>query len=112
MEIQNIKEPYVALITGKKIEIQANTGNLGADLTDLGFAPDVEKANVYFLKFKDTADRIRLMVCLRDIGVPFSYGPGWAPSEIFEYLRNQGELAGKYRRVLWKGRGDFVISEE
>lgn len=65
-------------------------------------------ANVSEYTQEDTAT---LFNELNALGIAFSYGRDWAPSEIFEYLREKGLLSGKYRRIMWKGPENYVIEE-
>jgi hypothetical protein len=52
-----------------------------------------------------------LLGCLRDLGIAFSYGPGWHPSAVFADLRDRGAVHGTYREIAWRGPGDWFITE-
>ncbi|MGK9232531.1 hypothetical protein KXS07_11400 [Inquilinus limosus] len=56
-------------------------------------------------------DRANILKYLRDIGVCFSYGKEWSPSEIFEELRDKGLIDGKYNMVTWTGGGKYFVQE-
>jgi len=47
-------------------------------------------------------EKIAEMAYLRDIGIPFSAGPGWPPADIFEYF---------YKKIGWSGPGKYTITE-
>jgi len=48
---------------------------------------------------------------LRDLDIPFSAGQDWAPSEIFEHLREKGLLSGKFKKISWSGPGSSRVVE-
>ena len=112
IELEDTQDPYVSLITDRCIEIKASTGRIGRDLVDLGFEPEPGRRGVFQLAFIDDAQRDEFMAQIRDLGIPFSYGPGWAPSELFAYLRDQGTLSGPFKRILWRGKNRIVITDE
>jgi hypothetical protein len=49
---------------------------------------------------------------LRSLGVAFSAGKEWCPSEVFEYLRDEQLLSGKYLRVAWTQPGQYRLTNE
>ncbi|MBX8497924.1 hypothetical protein [Pseudomonas cichorii] len=55
--------------------------------------------------------KARIFERLRDEGVCFSSGPGWCPSDVFEFLREQEMLSGFYRKIMWDGPGKFRVAE-
>lgn len=112
IELQEMRDLYVCLITGRYIEIQANAGRIGRDLADLGFEPEPGREGVFQLAFSDDGQRNEFMAQIRDLGIPFSYGPGWAPSEVFAHLRDQGTLSGSFKKIFWRGPNRIVISDE
>jgi len=56
-------------------------------------------------------EKIAEMAYLRDIGMPFSAGPGWPPAYVFEYLVGQGKLNWPYKKIGWSGPGQYTIVE-
>lgn len=54
---------------------------------------------------------VRLLEKLRSLGLAFSYGRDWAPSEIFEYYREKGLLSGSYKRISWTGPNKCLIED-
>jgi len=56
-------------------------------------------------------EKIAEMAYLRDIGIPFSAGPGWPPADVFEYLIEQGKLNWPYKKIGWSGPGKYTITE-
>lgn len=112
IELEDIQDPYVSLITDRIIEIKANSGRIGRDLAGLGFEPDLDRRGIFHLPFGDDAQRTGLMAQIRDLGVPFSDGPGWAPSGIFAELRDQGDLSGPFKKIAWRAKNRIVITDE
>ena len=112
IELEQIQDPYVSLITGSYIEIKANSGSIGRGLVDLGFKPELDRRGIFHLAFSNDAQRAQFMAQIRDLGVPFSYGPGWGPSEVFAYLRDCGDLSGPFKKITWRARNRIVITDE
>ena len=56
--------------------------------------------------------KAQVLTALRDLGLCFSAGREWSPTEVFEWLRDQGLVSGHYRRIGWRGPGDFEIWDE
>ena len=56
-------------------------------------------------------EKAQLFSLLRDEEVCFSAGPDWCPADVFEHLRDQGMLAGKYRRIAWTAPGKSLVTD-
>ena len=81
-------------------------------LLTLGFSSVGDaRLNTFSKSVPEQNAKVKVLVDLRDYGVCFSGGAAWSPSEVFEYLRDQGLLIGSYRRVEWSGPGRFTITE-
>ena len=51
-----------------------------------------------------------LLSALRDMGVVFlGAGPGTPAGHVFERLRDQGLVQGRYRRIVWRGPGRWKV---
>ena len=48
---------------------------------------------------------------LIEIGALFSYGHGWASSQVMGYLKEKGDIDVPYKEIAWGGPGDYVITE-
>jgi hypothetical protein len=43
------------------------------------------------------------------LGLPFSAGRDWSPSEVVLDLRDRGLLDGPFTEISWRGPGDWEI---
>lgn len=103
---------FVAEASASRILIEVLDDAILEQLASLGFAPtEGAGLNSVSASFSSLNAKAKLFARLRDFEVCFSAGPDWSPSEIFEYLRDQGLLIGRYRRVAWSGPGRFTIAE-
>lgn len=41
----------------------------------------------------------------------FSYGQGWAPSQVMIYLKEQGKMTFPYKEILWRSPDNAEINE-
>jgi hypothetical protein len=48
---------------------------------------------------------------LRDLGVAFSAGPGWSPSELLQFLRDEGYFAGPFTQIAWVDGGAWTLRD-
>ena len=55
----------------------------------------------FSIKAETEAEKARIFAALRDLGICFSLGKEWSPSEMFEDYRDRGLLEGPYRRIGW-----------
>ena len=47
---------------------------------------------------------------LRDLGVAFSAGRDWSPSEVVQYLRDEGHFAGHFTEIAWRTDGGWELN--
>ena len=81
------------------------------ELIELGFSFDNDY-DEYTLLTSGNDNKSELFQKLRDLGVAFSGGREWCPSEVFEYLRKTGLLSGSYTKISWSGPGDYHCTIE
>ena len=98
---------YVVDAAGDSLEVKTTDTRIVDFLKKNGFAKT--ENNTYELKFHNDESKAKMMGSLRDQGIYFSYGHGWSPSAVFEYLRDQGLLSGKYQRISWTGPGKYQV---
>jgi len=46
---------------------------------------------------------------LRDRGVTFSAGRDWSPSEVVQFLRDEGHFTGSFTEIAWVEDGAWVL---
>lgn len=59
---------------------------------------------------KSQPEMAQLAMRLRDLGLSFGYGPGWAPSEVVERLKEASLFSGPHTTIKWDGPGSWFIS--
>jgi len=77
-------------------------------LLKLGF---LKKGISYHISFDNESEQIFLIKKLAEIGALFSYGHGWAPSQVMDYLKEQGKIDFSYREIMWRSPDNYEIIE-
>jgi hypothetical protein len=81
-------------------------GGLGRELLRLGFRPALlpwGEMNAHFRPPLDVEGMARIARGLIALGVPFSAGREWSPSEVVEDLRDRGLVDGPFQEIAWTG---------
>lgn len=102
---------YVAKADDDEVRVKVLDPLLNSALAALGFAATAEPL-VYSLQVADDPSKATVFEALRALGVAFSAGKEWCPSEVFEYLREQGLLSGTFVRVAWTQPGQYRLTHE
>lgn len=103
---------YVSECHSAKIVVKVVSSHDITLLTSLGFYTDTDiAANAFICHVKNDMERSIILQKLRDHDMCFSAGKEWNPSEMFEYLRDEGLVTGTYRRITWMGPGQLFINE-
>ena len=100
----------VVTILEDKIVVIKSVG-CGHDISILSMRSYLEAGCSYCVNFKDGNDKITVLKKLIEMGALFSYGQGWAPSQVMDYLKERGEINMPYKEIVWNGPGDFVVRE-
>ena len=79
-----------------------------SELTALGF---IFTDHIGERKISDMDDRARVVKELIALSAVFSGGRDWSPAEVVEFLRDQGRVNTKFRRIEWVGSDKYIISE-
>lgn len=107
--MQNL-DAYVVKADDDQVRVRTISNTFDLALKNLGFLFDPNLSS--FVKdASGMPDKAQLFTQLRDMGVCFSAGREWCPSELFEYFREQNLVAGKYKRVAWSDPQHFTIQE-
>ena len=109
--INDVLKAYVEKADGDVIRVQIIDNALDSPLRAIGFSDAPEK-DIYVLQVADNTQKAKVFDALRSLGVAFSAGKEWCPSEVFEYLRDEQLLSGKYLRVAWTQPGQYLLTNE
>lgn len=63
------------------------------------------------IDFKNKKDLAVKLAELNKLGFLFVEGPGWHPAGVFDYLRKKKLIKGTFKRVAWRGTGDWYVVE-
>jgi hypothetical protein len=109
--VNDVLTAYVATADGDLIHVRIIDNALDSSLRAIGFSTGTEK-DIYVLQVADNTQKAKVFDALRSLGVAFSAGKEWCPSEVFEYLRDEQLLSGKYLRVAWTQPGQYRLTNE
>jgi hypothetical protein len=102
---------HVAAILSSEVRLECSSvalrGKLGSMVSDC----EDDDADVC-LPFSSKEELARILTQLQNFCLAFGSEPaGWSPASVFEQLRDEGLVQGKIKTVVWRGRGDPVVSE-
>ena len=96
----------VTILESNRIVVEARGTSDGASLLILGFS---KKSDAYFIKLDNEKEQLSLLKKLTEIGAVFSYGHGWAPSQVMGYLKEQGKVNFSYKEIMWRSPDNYEI---
>lgn len=99
----------MTILEPKRIVVQLKgVFNEESKLEDLGFS---KKGDYYNANFEDEKQQFFLIEKLAGMGALFSYGQGWAPSQVMDYLKENGKVNFSYKEIMWRSPGNYEIIE-
>ncbi|WP_339533382.1 hypothetical protein [Pseudomonas mucidolens] len=101
---------YVEKADGDCVRVLTIDSTLSSALRAIGFL-QMAGSDVFVRGVRDDKQKARVFAALRLLGVAFSAGKEWCPSEVFEYLRHMGLLSGKFLRVSWTQPGQYRLTD-
>ena len=105
--------PYVKEADANFISVKTdNTPEVAAFLGGAGFERRPDRDGLFIKYVPDDDAKVQLFKELREYGICFSVGREWSPAEMFEWLRDQGRLSGKFKAIAWKGPDNWFIREQ
>ena len=110
MSLETVKA-FVTKADGKVVRVKAIDSSIVGELSGLGFTFDSDFSE-YTIKILDNSEKAELFDKLRTLDVAFSSGKEWCPSEVFEYLRENGLICADFKKISWKGPGDYHLTVE
>ncbi|WP_367880636.1 hypothetical protein [Pseudomonas sp. CVAP len=107
--INDLLKAFVEKADGDLIRVRIIDNALDSPLRAIGFLHATEK-DIYVLNVADDKQKAKVFDELRSLGVAFSAGKEWCPSEVFEYLRDEQLLSGQFLRVAWTQPGQYLLT--
>lgn len=99
----------VTILEPKRIVVQLKgMVNEESKLKSLGFS---KKGDCYNVDFEDEKKQFFLIEKLAGMGALFSYGQGWAPSQVMDYLKEKGKVNFSYKEIMWRSPDNYEIIE-
>ncbi|MDN3639399.1 hypothetical protein QWY82_11340 [Simiduia curdlanivorans] len=105
----NMKYSFVEKADQNTIKVSISDDELMKKLIASGFR--ASGGNHLQIETSGDKDKAKIFNLLRNMGIYFSDGKEWCPSEVFEHLRDLGILEGKFKRISWRGNSDVNIQE-
>ena len=107
-----MKKPdgYVTKADSSQVRVVASEQTLIDELKKIGFIYDNDLLS-FVLNAKDNNEKAVIFNKLRNLGVYFSAGREWSPSELFEYFREINLVSGTYKRISWVGPDSWKVNE-
>jgi len=106
----NKPDGYVTKADSSQIRVVASNQLLIDELNKIGFIFDNDLLS-FVIQTKDNNEKAIIFDKLRGLGVCFSSGREWSPSELFEYFREIKLVSGTYKRISWDGPNSWKVSE-
>ncbi|MEG3129005.1 hypothetical protein SC171_14645 [Pantoea cypripedii] len=99
----------VTILDPDRIVVEVRGGNDDAILLSLGFS---KKGNYYSIKINSEKEQLSFVEKLANAGALFSYGHGWAPSEVMGYLKDDGKINFPYKVIMWRSPNNYEIIDK
>jgi hypothetical protein len=99
---------YVEAVLESEVTVTCRASDLVQQLLNLGAS---KTATGVSLRYDSQQELASLFTALQQLGVPFSEGPGWPPSDVFQHLREQGLVSGRIKSVSWRRPNEPVVRE-
>lgn len=96
----------VTVLEPSKIIAELRGGKDDKFLLKLGFS---KKNNIFSIKFSSEKEQLILIEKLASVDALFSYGYGWAPSQVMSYLKEQKKIRFPYKEIMWRSSGNYEI---
>lgn len=99
-----IKYSYVEWIQNNKITIYCCDNGKIKTLKLLNAKRKLFSLTNWEINYRDDEELAKILSSLRDDLFLFGYDEhGWCPSGIFQHLRENGLLSGKFTEIFWNG---------
>lgn len=98
---------YVESVLAKCVTVHCESAALRIAL---GAAANPE--NSIAIEYKDKGELASVLTTLQTLGIPFVSAGPCPPSDVFEFLRRDGLVAGVVRRIVWRDPADPKIYEQ
>ncbi|MEE3663592.1 hypothetical protein V2I52_16875 [Brenneria sp. g21c3] len=99
----------VTILDPNRIVVEVDEDKDNIELLNLGFS---RNGGSYSIFIENEERQLFLIEKLAGIGAFFSYGQGWAPSQVMEYLKEQGKINFTYKEISWRGPDDYIIRDK
>ncbi|MEI7929394.1 MAG: hypothetical protein WCH40_12655 [Verrucomicrobiales bacterium] len=109
------REPisFVDKITATDISVVCRDGFAAKQVKALGGKRSIFKPRTWKIHFNSQAELASVLSALRDARVAMAGAlAGWPPAAVFEQLREEGKLSGKFTEIVWSRPGEEVLSEK
>ncbi len=97
---------YVSSVLDDSVVVHCESGCL-----DGKFGLPANAGPTLALPYADKVELASVLTALQALGMPFVSAGPLAPSDVFEFLRDEGLVTGRVRGISWRSRGDPVLDD-
>lgn len=96
----------ITIVEPTRIVAEVRGAKNDTDLLKIGFIKEGEQ---YTISCPNEVQQINILSQLAHINVLFSYGLGWAPSEVLLDLKEQEKITFPFQVITWKSPGIYEV---
>ena len=101
-----MKEPsYVSYINGEEISLKLNSSIHKKIVKDLGGKQSFIPPFRWKITYQSKNELANIFRTLQNNNFAFSAGRDWSPSNVFEELRDNEYIEGKFLKIYWTSEG-------
>ena len=103
---------FISKADGNEVVVKTQEASSINFLLNLGFHKKENSDDQFTRTVKDDQEKGNLFIKIRDEDICFSRGKEWNPAEVFEWLRDENLVSGKFKSIAWKNSNEFIIRDE
>jgi len=104
---------FVESISDSEIHVVCRSESAVQQVKSLGGRRTLLSSEKWKLRYDSEAVLAAHLSVLRDAEIAMAGAlGGWPPAAVFEQLREQGKLSGKFVEIMWKRPGEAVTAEK
>ena len=110
---ESLSTSYVGNITESEIKMVCSDSLAARAVRSLGGRQAFLFFGGWKLHYSSKGELAAHLAALRDAQFAMAGGPaGWPPAAIFEEMRAQGKLVGKFVEICWLGSGETMLTKK
>jgi hypothetical protein len=98
---------YVSSVQADSVVVHCESGFLGGK-----FERHANTGPIVALPYAGKAELAGVLTALQELGIPFVSGGPNPPTDVFEFLREEGLVTGRVRGIAWGGQGNPTLDDD